>query len=153
MLTIVFIILTSGFLWASVELSTSSVWIAQTVLSVTLLLLFLQLAVEQLPPRWWSREPADPAPQADRVGGASANGTGALIPALTWMVALPLAVWLFGTAIGAGLFCLAWMRWHSGERWMFSSVFSLALGMGTQLLFGVLLRAELATGIVLQLFS
>lgn len=152
LLTVVFVLVTSGFLWASVELSTRSAWIAQAVLAVTLLLLLLQLAIEQLPLRW-PRGAGHTAPQPGGSGETGGNGNGSLSPALAWIAALPLAVWLFGTAPGSALFCLAWLRWHSGERWVFSSLFALALGIAVHLLFGILFRAELPQGVLLGLIN
>lgn len=152
LLTIAFVVLTAGCLLASLQLSPSSAWIAQVVLTVTLLLLLLQLAVEQLPLRG-SRGSGDAEAQAGTGSRDSATRNGSLLPALAWIAALPFAVWLLGTALGSSLFCLAWLRWHSGERWAFSCIFSLLLGVGVQLLFGVLLRADLGWGVLFRLVS
>ncbi len=57
-----------------------------------------------------------------------------------------LAVLLFGNVIGNSLFCLAYLRWHAHEPWPTSSFIAVSLGASVQLIFGLLLRAQLHTG-------
>ncbi len=136
-MTLFFIALTVLFLWVSFSLSRTSAMISQAVLTVTLVFLLVQFVLDRRNPR--------PVHRGVRNGG--------VLTAIAWISALPAACWLLGIPIGAGLFCLLWMRWRAGERWQFSAVFALLLAISVQALFGLLLQSDLYQGLLFQFFN
>jgi ABC-type cobalamin transport system permease subunit len=48
--------------------------------------------------------------------------------------------------VGSSLFCLAYLRWHVHEPWSTSGFVAVSLGASVQLIFGLLLGAQLHTG-------
>ena len=139
--TITLLLATIVFLWLSLELSRVSAWIPQVVLSATLLFLLLQLGREFL--EWKS------ATTSGKFG--SSGDVKSMLPALSAIGTMILAVWLSGVAIGATLFCLVYLRWYADERWWVSIGLALGLGLGVQLLFNTLMRIDLYQGVVVWL--
>jgi hypothetical protein len=135
----------AGLLAASLSLSRIAGWIPRGVLSLTLALLVVQIALE-------IREQLRNAPAAPPPGANAATATttpaSAATPgeALLWMGGLLLAVLLLGTTAGTTLFAFAYLRWYAGESWPTSGVFALVLGVCIQLVFGLLLQATLYPG-------
>lgn len=125
---------------ASFGLSRIAGWIPRAVLSVTLVLIFIQFGIEM-------REGKNVAPPARPGPGAEAR-VGSATPAVAtaWIGVALLAVLVFGTAAGSALFAAAYLRWHARESWATCGVFALALGAFLQLLFGELMRATLYAG-------
>ncbi len=136
-LTFFFLTLTGLLLWSSFSLSRTAGLIPQAVLTMTFVLLVVQFLLE------WRKQGRD----------AKASQNSSVIPAIAWMSILPAACWLLGMPIGAALFSLAWLRWHAGERWLFSMAFALMLGLTVQWVFGFLLQARLYPGLLLQLIT
>lgn len=163
--TISLAVVVSGFLAASLPLSRIAGWIPRAVLSVTLVLIVVQLALEirerlrNAPDTSRSALP-DSSTAADGAidpGAGVAHGDPEPVPSLPvrsvtpgqavlWLSGLLLAVLLLGTTIGSSLFCLSYMRWHARESWAISSAFALGLGASVQLIFGALLQATLHPG-------
>jgi len=139
--TVALIVVTSVFLWSSLGLSRVSAWIPRLILSGTLVLLLLQLAKEFA----GTKQAVLSMPVSEQTGMNS------MLPALAWIGTTLLSVWLFGMSMGAALFCLAYLRFHAGERWPISVAFALGLGLGVQLLFGTFMQITLYQGIVLPL--
>jgi len=140
-MTVALIVITSLFLWSSLGLGRVSAWIPQVILSSTLVFLFLQLAKE-----FAGRKKA-----VLSMAASEESGETSMLPALAWIGAMLLAVWLSGVTIGATLFCLGYLRWHAGERWPICLVFGLSLGLGVQLFFGTFMQITLYQGIVLSI--
>jgi len=138
-MTIALILVTFLFLWSSLGLGRVSAWIPQAILSTTLVLLLLQLAKEFVGRKQAISSTAIP----EKVGETS------MLPALTWIATMILAVWLSGVTIGVALYCLAYFRWHAGECWQVSVAFALGLGLGVQLSFGTIMQITLYQGILL----
>ncbi len=136
-LTLFFLALTGLLLWSSFSLSRTAGLIPQAVLTTTFVLLVVQFLLE------WRNQGRD----------AKAARHFSFVPAIAWMSVLPAACWLLGMPIGAALFSLAWLRWHAGERWLFSMAFALLLGLTVQWVFGFLLQARLYPGLLLQLIT
>lgn len=142
-MTIALIVVTSVFLCSSLTLGRVSAWIPQLILSATLVLLLLQLAREL----FGSKQTVLPGRVVD------SSELKPMLPALIWILTMLLMVWLWGIALGAALFCLAYLRWHAGERWWVSLVFALGLGLGVQLLFGTFMQIPLYPGFLLPIFN
>ena len=138
-LTLVFIVAAALMLWASQELSRAAAWIPRTVLTGTLILLLVQLANELLGHN-------APHPEPDRA--LARSRTARTLTAIAWLCALVVLGWSAGLAPGSALFCLAWLRWHGGERWPVCLVMAAALGTGLWLVFELLLGVRLHPGFV-----
>ena len=133
-LTIAFTLLVGAMLWASLGLSRASAWMPQAILLGTLLLLLGQLATELI---------------AGRRQVLASNGqTARAIAAAAWIGLLLLAAWLLGAAPGSALFCIAWLRWRARESWFRSLAIGAGLGLSLWLLFAVLLRVSIYTGVL-----
>lgn len=126
----------AAVLVASFGLSRIAGWIPGLVSSVTLALIIMQFGVEM---RDLRRAP--PAPPAAR----AQPGAGAM-QAFAWVSAALLAVLLLGAAAGSTAFALAYLRRNAGARWRSCVWFALALGACLQILFAVLLQANLHEG-------
>jgi hypothetical protein len=138
-LTLLFTTLVLLMLWASSGLSKTSAWIPRLVLCVTLVCLLLQLAWELKSA--WTGFPETREPEANGLHGR-------ILAAFAWLVSLLLLTWLFGIAPASAFFCLGWMRWHAGENWMVSLVFSAGLGLALWVIFSVLLAVDLYPGVL-----
>lgn len=135
-ITVTLIVVTSLFLWSSLGLGRVSAWIPQVILTPTLVFLLLQLMKE-----FFDRKQAISATASpEKTGNAS------MLSALTWIGAMLLAVWISGLSLGSAFFCLAYLRWHAGERWQVSIAFALGLGFGLQLIFHALMQIKLYQG-------
>lgn len=141
-MTVLLILLTGIFLWSSFGIGRVSAWIPQWILAFTLFILALQLV----------RELREKKPGHAAVSSSAGGAPGGLLPALFMLAAILLAVWLFGVALGAALFCLLYLRWYGGDQWRVSLALALALGFGIQVLFGELMQAGLYRGVLLPLF-
>ncbi len=136
-------LLVSGSLAASLGLSHVAAWIPRMVLMITLALIIIQLVME-------FREvgPVTDSPQRFRLPQLRPTGP---VVVVSWIAGLMLAVLVFGTVLGSVAFGVAYLRWHAGESWLTSGVVALLLGLSVQLIFGLLLRAELHSGWLLDL--
>ena len=139
-LTPLFLLLVLAALASSFELGAVSGWIPRIVLVLTGGLLSWQLLLDL-------RRPPDPAPNIEsktkrRRGEAAAAG---------WILALIAAVWLMGLVAGSALFCLAWMRWHAGERWPMALGLASGVAVMLWLVFGYALDSVLPAGLLLRL--
>lgn len=137
-LTLLFLLWVGALLVASLGLSRVSGWIPQAVLVVTGALLLWQSVLDLR--RAPGPEEPSPAVTAPRRRGERA--------AVAWITALLLAVWLAGLVAGSALFCLAWMRWHAGERWFASLALAALVGLALWLVFGRLLGSALPGGLL-----
>jgi hypothetical protein len=132
-LTLAFLALVAPMLWSAFGLSRVSGWVPLSVLSATLVLLLLQLAVELLAARRAQSPPQRP-------GAAAA-----------WIGVLLLLSWLLGVVAGSALFCAAWLRWHARLRWSASLTQAAGLGFVLWLVFAQLLGSGLYVGLLAQL--
>jgi hypothetical protein len=145
-MTIMFIVAASVLFCASFWLSQASAWIPQAILSVTLFLLVVQLALELTSYRQTILA-VDSADKAGNQDHETTTRSSALKITFTWIGALLIAVWMFGVVIGVILFCLTYLHWHAAERWPVSIAFALSLGLAIQLIFGTFLKVMLYPGI------
>jgi hypothetical protein len=136
-LTLAFLVLASSMLASTFTLSRPSAWVPRIMLSTTLGLLLWQLVAEL-------RSPAD---RAKGSGGRRARAAGA------WICLLLALAWLLGAVAGSAAFCLCWLRWHAGERWLTSLVVALALGLALWVFFGVLPGTPLYPGAIFRFFT
>jgi hypothetical protein len=138
-LTLLFLVLAGLMLWQSFGLSRVSGWIPRSVLLATCLLLVAQGVLDLRRATSGSRVPEAAGGQA-RVGRERA--------AVAWIVALLGAAWLLGVIGGSALFCLAWMRWHAGERWPAALALAVGVAATLWLVFGRLPGPGLYSGLV-----
>jgi hypothetical protein len=141
--TVTLSLLVSGWLVASLGLSQVAAWIPRMVLLITLGLLIVQLAVE-------FREVGPENDELRPPGLPPLRPTGPVV-VVTWIAGLMFAVLLLGTVPGSMAFGLAYLRLHARESWLTSGAVALLLGASVQLIFGVLLRAQLHSGWLLNL--
>jgi hypothetical protein len=123
-LTGVLLLVAGSMLWSSFGLSRVSGFIPRAVLSATCFVLAGQL-VHDL----WRAHSQTAALEPERQRGRERV-------AAAWGLVLLLGVWLFGVVVGSMLFCLAWMRWHAGERWPVAVGLSSGVGALLWLVFG-----------------
>lgn len=147
--------LLTAFLIASLSLGRGAAWIPRIVLVIALALTIVQLVIEARaqfgrPRRDVSRLPLAEAPTVVADQGAQARSARSTHPveAAIWIIGLMLAMLLFGTSPGSALFCLAYLRWHAHEEWLPSIALAALLGVGIQLVFGVLMNARLHGGLL-----
>lgn len=140
-LTLCFLLAAGLMLWASFGLSRVSGGIPRVALSATCLLLLLQLALDLW--RGFSQDRGDRVPA--RRGREWA--------AVSWIFALLFAAWLLGVVAGSALFCVAWMRWHAGEKWPLAVALAFAVGSFLWLVFGRLPGPGLYPGLIGGLFT
>lgn len=141
-LTLLFMAAAGAMLWSSFGLSRVSGWIPRSVLAATLLLLCWQFLRDR---RATASAPGHSAESARR--GARERA------AALWIGGLLLSAGLLGPVPGSALFCLAWLRWHAGERWPASLSFAAAFGIALWLVFVVLLGADLYPGLLWRTVS
>lgn len=141
-LTLAFLALVAPMLWSAFGLSRVSGWVPLSVLSATLVLLLLQLAIELLAARR--------APQPVARPQLAARQRRALA-AVAWIGLLLLLSWLLGVVAGSALFCAAWLRWHARDRWSASLAQAAGLGLALWLVFAHLLGTGLYAGLLGQL--
>ena len=146
-LTFVFTAIVVIFLVDSNNLSRVAGWIPRVTLASTLLLLIVQMLIET---GFRFRRPGQARASEsqtvnDFLGGGSEK---AMMLAIAWISSLAPIVWLFGMSAGATVFCFAYLRWHAGETWKFSLVFSAALGIVMQLGFTGILHIALYPGVL-----
>lgn len=113
-LTLIFLLLTVGFLVSSDSLSPVASSVPRAISLATLSLLLMNL-VRLLRFR---EDPPDNSP---------ANEKGKLVVIL-WISTLPLAVMAVGITAGSTLFSLVFLKGYAKETWMTSLLFSLVLG-------------------------
>lgn len=142
-LTLAFLALVAARLWSVFGLSRVSGWVPLSVLSATLVLLLLQLAVELLAARRASQAPERPGAAARRRRATAATA---------WIGVLLLLSWLLGVVAGSALFCAAWLRWHARLRWSASLAQAAGLGLVLWLAFARLLGTGLYAGLLGPLF-
>lgn len=142
-LTLAFLALVAPMLWSAFGLSRVSGWVPLSVLSVTLVLLLLQLAAELLAARR-APQPVD-RPESDARKQRA-------VAAAAWIGVLLLLSWLLGVVAGSALFCAAWLRWHARLRWTASLAQAAGLGFVLWLAFAQLLGTGLYAGLLGQLF-
>ena len=129
----------------SFGLSRSASLIPRIVLSVTVLLLLIELVLIGL-----KHNAADHS-EKDHSGTVTARPTGVATPpwqTFLWLSLLPALLWLMGLIFGSIVFCLFFLKWRSRESWVFSGVFSLVLGASLYLVFSVLLQSNLYPGVI-----
>ena len=143
-LTAALVLLIGTMLASSFGLSPVSAQMPRPVLGLTLFALLLQFARE-----WKSAYRAHVGPKEPDRGNSGMRP----IVALSWLAALPLAVWVLGVAAGSVGFCLFWLRWHAGESWMRTVALSACLGLAIWLLFGFLLGSALYRGLLGGFFA
>jgi hypothetical protein len=141
-LTLAFLALVAPMLWSAFGLSRVSGWVPLCVLSATLALLLLQLAIELLAARR-APQPVERPESAARKGRALA--------AVAWIGLLLLLSWLLGVVAGSALLCAAWMRWHARASWSVSLAQAAGLGLALWLVFAQLLGTGLYAGLLGQL--
>ena len=141
---------TALLLWQALGLSPVATLIPRFVLSFTLLLLLVEIALELK---------ASGTPGANIAGSKSESqplpGNPAQSPIaprqpwreICWIAVLPLAMWLLGVIVGGALFCLAFLRWRSRESWLYSLTVAVVLGLVLQVLFSWVFQASLYQGL------
>lgn len=135
----------AGLLAASFSLSRIAGWIPRSVLTVMLGLIVIQLGLE-IRGRMRSARPAPAVrPAAGPAPPLPARSVTATV-AVLWLAGALLALLLLGMTVGSALFAFAFLRRHAGESWRSSSLFALAFGAGLQLVFGVILQAQIYPG-------
>jgi len=141
LLTLFFAAFVTFLLVDTFELSKIAGWIPRLVLSITLLLLLIQLFLDV------RRRVYGPAPDTAPNPGPEIASMG---PAVAWITALAPLLWLFGISVGAAIFCLGFMRWNAGESWRFSTAFAVGLGFTLQIIFTHVLQLTLYSGVLLR---
>lgn len=143
-LTLLFLLLAGTMLWSAGDLSRVSGWIPRIVLAVTCSLLLCQAALDL-----WRARRAAGRPLTDE----EAVRRGCERHAVAWIGCFLLLTWVLGVLAGSVLFCLAWMRWHAGERWLHAALLAAAVGLVLRLVFGGLLGATLYPGLLAGLLA
>ena len=141
--TISLAVLVSALLAASAPLGRVAASIPRGVLSVTLVLIGIQLLIEIRASSHAATGGAAPALAPVPVPAVSATTPGL---AALWLVGLLTAVLLLGTTLGSRVFSFAYLRWHAGARFPTSIGLALGIGASVQLIFGLLLQATLYPG-------
>jgi len=141
-LTLAFLAVVVLMLTSALGLSRVSGWIPLSVLSATLVLLLVQLAVEVLAARRAPQAPARPERPARNRRAAAA---------MAWIGLLLLLSWLLGVVAGSALFCAVWLRWHARASWAASLAQAVGLGFVLWLTFVQLLGTGLYAGLLAQL--
>ena len=151
-MTFVLAIITTWFLQESLGLSSVASIVPRAVISLTLLLLIVQLLLD-LKISSSSQSPA---------AGTTVVHAGAGIPVdrrtpawfvILWITILPAAIWLFGVVAGAAIFCLVFLKWYAFECWKISLAFAITLGFVLQLLFAFLFKITLYGGMIIQVLA
>jgi len=136
-MTLVLAIITSWFLLESLGLSRVSSIVPRVILSLTLVLLIVQLLLDLKAP--------------GRVRSHTAGTTAWLV--ILWIASQTAAIWLFGVVGGGAVFCLAFLKWYAFESWKISLAFAITLGVVMQLLFVVLFKITLYGGVIVQVLT
>lgn len=146
-MTLALALAVSWFLKESTTLSRVATLIPKAVLVVTLMLLAVQLVLDLRLDFTASARPGKRGvPAAERSG----IRPGPVPPsrAVAWIAMLPLVIWLLGSAAGAALFCLIFMRAFASESWTFSLAYALVVGFGIFLLSWSLPGSAVHVGII-----
>ncbi len=144
-MTLVLAIITSWFLLESLGLSRVSSIVPRVILSLTLVLLIVQLLLDLKAPGRTTAVQAGVSIPADR-------RTPAWLVIL-WIASQTAAIWLFGVVGGGAVFCLAFLKWYAFDSWKISLAFAIALGVVLQLLFVVLFKITLYGGVIAQVLT
>ena len=148
-MTLVLTIVTTCFLLESLGLSPVASIVPRAILSLTLLLLIIQLLLD-LKSSSSSQSPA---------AGTIAVQAGVSMPAdrrtpawlvILWITSLPAVISLFGVIAGAAVYCLAFIKWYAFESWKISLAFAVTLGFVMQLLFAVIFKITLYSGVIVR---
>lgn len=141
--TVLVAVSVTACLVASWPLSNVAAWIPRIVLAIVFALVVAQLVIE-----FRELGPASDGQAQARLPPIRPTGP---VVVVLWIAALMLAVLLFGTVAGSTLFCAAYLRWHAREPWRTSCGVAVALGISVQLIFSLLLRAQLHPGWLWQM--
>ncbi len=151
-LTLVLAIITLWFLQESLGLSSVASIVPRVILSLTLLLLIIQLVLDLKSPS--HSRPPDNKTNVVQAGSEIPTDRGS--PAwlvISWITILPAAIWLLGVVAGATVFCLVFMKWYALESWKTSLFFSIMLGFLMQLLFALVFKIALYGGVIAQVLA
>lgn len=146
--TLGFIGLLIVFFWHSRQLSESAAAISTTVIALSLALLVFQLLRECIGIRGATAITIETESEEK----ASPRGI-ALVRIFAWLGAIPLLFGLFGISAGAALYCMAYLRWHAAETWLFSLVYALIIGTLVKLIFDMLLPVNYYQGMFYSLIA
>ncbi len=151
-MTLVLTISTSWFLLGSLGLSRVASIVPRVILSLTLVLLIVQLLLDL----------KSSSSSQSAAAGTLADHAGAGIPVdrrtpawfvILWITILPVAIWLFGVVAGAAIFCLVFLKWYAFESWKISLAFAITLSFVLQLLFAFIFKITLYGGIIIQVLT
>ncbi len=137
-ITIFLGVVTCIFLADSLQLGRASAWVPRSILLTTLSLIVLLLG----------RELRGQSAGAGVTAIPDTKGIVSIVPALGWIGAMLMMVWLLGVSMGLMLFCFGYLRWYANESWSMSGVLACSLGLFIQGVFGLLFKMPLYQGVL-----
>ena len=148
-MTLVIAIITIWFLQESRGLSRVASIVPRAILSLTLLLLIVQLLLDLKSSSGYQ----SPAAGTIDVQTSVTIPANRRVPAwlvILWITILPAAIFLFGVVAGGAVYCLVFMKWYAFESWKISLALAVTLGFVIQLLFAVIFKITLYSGVIVQ---